>query len=143
MLRWARAFTTGYLGSTNSGLTICAGLAGTTTLHTFALTCFASMLLSPLSFLARLAGCPRRSFALNLLPLRGYLPGADAAHPIDSGPHTHPGFGSSASSVVHDRVPRLGRRCSLSRLTPASRRCRAYTRLRERRAYWQVRTSVS
>src|SRR5437773_1537893 len=32
---------------------------------------------------------------------------------------------------------------SLSRLTPVSRRCQAYTRLRERRAFWQVRESIA
>ncbi len=31
---------------------------------------------------------------------------------------------ANASSVVHSRVPRLGRRCSLSRPPPASGRCR-------------------
>jgi SAM-dependent methyltransferase len=40
---------------------------------------------------------------------------------------------ANASSVVHYRVPRLGRRSSLSRPPPASGRCRV-TRLRERRA---------
>ena len=38
------------------------------------------MLFSPWSFLARLVGCPRRRFALNLLPILGNLRCTEAAH---------------------------------------------------------------
>ncbi len=49
-------------------------------LHPFSFSRFPTMLLSPLSFLARSGGCPKRYFALNLLPLWGYLTSAEAAH---------------------------------------------------------------
>jgi hypothetical protein len=41
---------------------------------------FLDMLLSPLSFFARLVGCPRRLLALNLLPILGNLRCTEAAH---------------------------------------------------------------
>jgi hypothetical protein len=56
------------------------GLAGHTTVHPFPLACFLNMLLSPLGFPARSVERPRRSFALNLLPLRGDLTCAETAH---------------------------------------------------------------
>ena len=52
------------------------------TLHTFALSRVADMLLSPWSFDARLVSCPRRSIALNLLLLWSYLTNAETAHMI-------------------------------------------------------------
>ena len=39
-----------------------------------------NMLLSPLSFFARLVGCPGRLLALNLLPILGNLRCTEAAH---------------------------------------------------------------
>ena len=50
------------------------------TLHTFAFSREAFMLLSPLPFGIRSASCPRRLFALNLLLLWSYLTSAEAAH---------------------------------------------------------------
>jgi hypothetical protein len=56
-----------------------AGLAGTITLLPFTLPRFPDMLVSPLGFPARWVGCPRRLFALNLLPILGYLMCAETA----------------------------------------------------------------
>src|SRR2546421_5325419 len=85
------AHRVGNWGSANSGFHLYllrdflrTGLAGTTTLHTFVLPCFPTMLFSPLPFDARLGRCPRRCSALFLLPLTSNFMSAEAAHTNDS-----------------------------------------------------------
>jgi hypothetical protein len=80
MLRRAWYCAIGNWGSANAGLAMHTGLAGHTTVHPFPLACFPNMLLSPWSFDARLVECPRRSCALNLLPILGDLTNAETAH---------------------------------------------------------------
>src|SRR5437588_5412184 len=60
MLRRVPNFTVGNWGSTNAGFTLRTGLAELISLHPFGPFRFADMLLSPLGFPSRWAGCPRR-----------------------------------------------------------------------------------
>ena len=80
MLRRVANFTVGNWDSTNAGFTLRTGLAELIYLHPFGPFRFADMLLSPSGFPSRLASCPRRCYALDLLPLWGNLMCAEAAH---------------------------------------------------------------
>jgi hypothetical protein len=86
MLRWMQYFIAGNWDSANSGFTAilfrtsCTQDLRCVTVHTFLLNRFLTVLVSPLGFPSRWGQCPSRLFTLDLLPLWGHSPYAEAAH---------------------------------------------------------------
>lgn len=84
MLRRMRTSIAGNSGSGNPP-SPCTQDLRRVTVHTFRFHRFTDMLLSPLPFGARLVSCPKRSHALDLLPVPGNLIIATTAHRKESG----------------------------------------------------------